>query len=334
MKRTTLIAIATLLLTAQCAVAQQWAKKMFPVTRHEFGTVAAGSKTEFSFEFTNLYKEEVHIASVRASCGCTTPSIVKPTLKTFEKGAILARFNTGTFQGHKSATITVTIDKPFYAEVQLSVDGYIRRDVVFQPGSVEFGSTDSGKPVERTIKVDYAGRADWQIVDVRSANGSLEVEMTPTSRQGGRVGYELLVRLKDSAPVGYINDQLVLVTNDHNKTSVPLSVTGRVLSPVTVSPASLFLGVLKPGQQVTKQLIVKGKTPFHITSVSCEDCFDMQTPSEAKKLHIVPVTFTAGDDPGKVTYKLSLKTDISGEAEMSIVTSATIEKPAAAANAE
>jgi hypothetical protein len=329
-KRTLLIAIAALLLSTQCVVAQQWAKKMFPVTRHAFGTVAAGSKTEYSFELTNLYKEDVHIASVRASCGCTTPIIVKPLLKTFEKGAILARFNTSTFHGQKDATITVTIDKPFYAEVQLSVAGYIRQDVVFSPGNVEFGSLDSGKVVERRIKVDYAGRADWQITDVRSANTNLEVEMTPTHRQAGRVGYELLVRLKASAPVGYINDQLVLVTNDRNKTTVPLSITGRVLSPVTISPSSLFLGVLQPGQKVTKQLIVKGKSPFHITKVKCDDCFEIKAPSEAKKLHVIPVIFTAGATPGKISHKIAVQTDISGDAEMSVVTSATVEMPATA----
>ena len=30
---------------------------------------------EFAFEAQNLYEEDVHIADVRTSCGCTTPTI-------------------------------------------------------------------------------------------------------------------------------------------------------------------------------------------------------------------------------------------------------------------
>ena len=67
---------------------------MFKVTEHDFGTVARGAKAEYRFVFENLYLEDVHVAGVRTSCGCTTPSVENPLLKTYEKGAILAHFNT------------------------------------------------------------------------------------------------------------------------------------------------------------------------------------------------------------------------------------------------
>jgi hypothetical protein len=40
---------------ASQAVAQDWARQMFRVTTHDFGTVPRGSKQEFAFEYTNLY---------------------------------------------------------------------------------------------------------------------------------------------------------------------------------------------------------------------------------------------------------------------------------------
>jgi hypothetical protein len=66
---------ATILLAALAAapaMGQEWARKMFEATNHDFVSVARGSKVEYRFNFTNLYKEDVHIASVRSSCGCTT----------------------------------------------------------------------------------------------------------------------------------------------------------------------------------------------------------------------------------------------------------------------
>ena len=56
------------------ASAQDWADKMFKVKEHDFRIVGRGTKSEFHFEFTNLYEEDVHIQSVRTSCGCTTPT--------------------------------------------------------------------------------------------------------------------------------------------------------------------------------------------------------------------------------------------------------------------
>ena len=85
------LSLFTLLLVATSSLqAQDWAKKMFATLEHDFGTVAKNSKQEFRFEFTNLYEEPLHITGVRASCGCTIPTAEQDTLKTFEKGTILA----------------------------------------------------------------------------------------------------------------------------------------------------------------------------------------------------------------------------------------------------
>ena len=132
---------------------QEWARNMFKVTEHDFGSVARGAKAEYRFVFENLYLEDVHVAGVRTSCGCTTPSVETPLLKTYEAGAILAHFNTDSFLGQRAATLTVTIDKPFYAEMQLQIRGYIRSDVVVEPGSVQFGPIDQGTGYSQTAAV-------------------------------------------------------------------------------------------------------------------------------------------------------------------------------------
>lgn len=74
-----------------------WAQKLFKETKHDFGTVSRNAKTEYAFVLENCFEEDVHIASVRSSCGCTKPIITKNTLKAWEKGEILAQFNTKSF---------------------------------------------------------------------------------------------------------------------------------------------------------------------------------------------------------------------------------------------
>ena len=77
--------------------------------------------------------------------------------------------------------------------------------------------------------------------------------------------------LDKDAPAGYLQDHLLLVTSEGQSIQMPLAVEGRVVSNLTVSPSSLFMGVVQPGQEVTKSLVVKGTRPFKVLSIACED---------------------------------------------------------------
>jgi hypothetical protein len=326
-----LVAPLCLCLFTSGARAQAWAQKLFGEFSHDFGTVARAAKSEYVFEMKNPFKETIHIASVRASCGCSTPTVLDDTLETWEKGGIHVRYNTRNFTGNRSATITVVIDQPYYAEVQLQIKGYIRSDVVIHPSVVEFESVDAGTAAQRQVTVNYAGRSDWEIVDVRSGNTNFEVEITKANRIAGRVDYELVVRLKERMPAGYFNDQLVLVTNDRRSQQIPVRVEGNVLAGLTVSPASLFLGVVKPGDKVTKTIVVKGKQPFKIRRVKCADgCFEFKPSTESKNLHVVPVTFTAASTPGKIAQTIEIETDMGSAGVATCVATATVEEGAEA----
>jgi len=297
--------------------AQQWAEKMFDSLQCDFGGVARASKVEHRFVVKNIYKEDVHIAGVRSSCGCTSVAISKDTLKTYETGEIIATLNTRSFTGDRAATLTVTIDKPFYAEVQIRVTGYIRTDVVLDPPAVDFGSVAEGEAGEQRIAIAYAGRSDWKILDLKNTSALVDAQVVETSRGAGRVNYELIVKLKPDAPAGYLKDQLLLVTNDRRETEIPVDLEGRIAPALSVTPSSLFLGVVNPGKKVNKQLVVRAKQPFRITAVECEDSsFAFKHSDEAKEMHVIPVTFTAGDEAGKITRQITIVTDLPGNSRL------------------
>ena len=322
---------------AASSSAQEWAEKMFEKTDHDFGTVARGADTVYRFEITNIYKQDMVIESVTSSCGCTSPSVENDTIKTWEKAYIVAKFNTRTHIGRKGATLTVRFGAPYRASVQLHVKGNIRSDVVFSPGAVEFGEVDAGEMSEQRVTLTYAGRSDWRIVDVMNDNDHFEVELSERGRSGGRVSYDLLVRLKDNVPAGYLKDQLTVVTNDHiqQNSRIPLFVSGRVRPEFTVTPEQLILGEIAPGQEVTKRIIVRGKNPFSIVDVTCgEDCFTFQTDNESKALHFVDVTFRAGDNPGKLQTPIKILTDRGENRGATCVASAVVSEPKLSSDAD
>ena len=305
------LAIA-MLVAAAPAQAKPWAEKMFTVRTHDFGHVARGAKAEFAFEIQNLYEEEVHIADVKTSCGCTTPTVTKNTLKTWEKGTIVATLNTRSFVGQRTSTLTVVIDKPFFAEVALNISGMIHSDVDFTPGSVALGDVEQGAGAEQEVLVTYRGRGPWQINDVRSASNHLEVELNEPARQPGQITYKMTVRLKPDAPPGLLNEQLTVVTSDKSMPSITLPVEGRVAPPLSISPSPLLFGTLAPGQTATKQLVLTGKQPFKLLSVVCEPAglTFKAVPDLVKKVHLVPVTITAPEQTGELTYVITVETDL------------------------
>jgi hypothetical protein len=300
------------------AIADAFAPQLFKITSHDFGSVARGAKAEFRFEIENIFIPDVHIESARSSCSCTSVRIEKQQLKTYEKSAIVATFNTGAFRGQRGATITVTFNQPRRESVQLHVKGYIQDVVNLQPNGVEFGEVELGTGAKRTITVSRTGRPDWQIVDVRCANPHLAAKVTGRRQDFGRVTYTLEVELIGQAPEGVLRDHIILVTNDSLHPEMPVQVDGRVCLPVVVNPGELFVGVVKPGQKVTRSLIARSKRPFRVISISSEakkNSFEFRPVNNqpARPVHAIPVTFVAPQKPGKIVEKILLQTDLGGE---------------------
>lgn len=311
MLRIVVLALAVLG-AAEAANGKEWARAMFATTSHDFGHVARGAKAEFAFELQNLYEEDVHIADVRTSCGCATPTITRPTLKTWEKGAIVTTLNTRSFVGQRSSTLTVVIDKPYYAEVYLTITGNIHGDVDFQPGSVSFGEIEMGRSAEQVVTVTYRGRGAWQIRDIRSASEHLEVELSDPVRQLGQTTYRMLVRLKPGTPPCTLQEELILVTSDQRMPTVQLAVEGRIAPPLSISPSPLLFGTLHPGQTATKQLVLTGKQPFRVLGMSSDlPGVEFKVAGDViRKVHLVPVTLTAREKPGDFFGTIQVETDL------------------------
>ena len=330
-----LVVVAVVLMPAE-GVAQEWARKMFAETSYNFGTVARGAKTEHRFTFRNIYKEDIHISGVRTSCGCTSPVVTKDLLKTHETGEVVATFNTRTFLGQHGATLTVTIDQPYYAEVQLRVDGNIRSDVTFEPPFIDLGNVDLGKGTQQTVRVMRTGSTPWQITDVRSAYPMFEVTLSKPQRTATQTAYDLTLSLKPEAEPGYINSELILVTNDPRAEQIPMDVEGRVVAAVTVSPQLLAMGVVKPGEKVTKNLVVRANRPFRVVDVACGDaCVSCNVPDREAAVQILPITFTAGEGgvAGRIEREVQVATSLGSGVVPSITLQVTVEPAAGESDA-
>ncbi|RLS55898.1 MAG: DUF1573 domain-containing protein [Planctomycetota bacterium] len=299
------------LLASWAEADDNWAAKMFSTQKFNFGSVAQHSDCQGELKFTNPYKPDMEVVSVSTSCRCIKATTESKVVKQGQAGAIQLVLDTSRFQGQRNVTLTVRFryDGKNVA-VNIPCEAFIRTDVWMQPGIASFGSVSTGEEAVKTVKVTRTGNDNWKIREVRSHHAALSTEFRELSRSNGRVEYEVAIKVAGNAPVGSLQDSLVLVTNDSSNANVALRVEGKVDSDFLITPEKLPLGTLHPGQTREVTVIVKGKKPFQIQSVSAADhpdCFHCAIPSGEKPMHILKVAVTPPSQMGPLTEKFSIQ---------------------------
>jgi hypothetical protein len=297
------------------ASGQQWARKMFKEYMHDFGTVKKGEVPEHRFEIQNVFEEDIRIVSVRSSCGCTSVSLSKNVLKTWEKGEVICRFNSPAFDGFKQATITVRFDRPFVGEVQLMVRGNIVRGVNFTPSSIDFGQVSESNLPTKKIQLSHAGSSNFRVLDVKSTFSHIKVQLRETARMRNQVNYEMTTQLKPTVPRGFSQGELyVVIESNRIRQEIPIKFSAKVVSALQI-PEQIALGTVAPGEEVKKRVVLKCDRPFRITDVTCQSkAFKVKADKEAKKVHFVEVIYVGEDKPGHHECELSFFTDLDQEA--------------------
>jgi len=182
----------------------------------------------------------------------------------------------------------------------------------------------------------YAGRANWKVQGVRSNSSHLTSEIREVSRYGQNVEYELLVKLKGTAPKGSLKEQLVLETDDSSNPTIPVLVDANIEGDIRVIPEELKFGTVKTGTPKITQFVVQGTKPFRIEKVEFEsdrDWFSVALTPADKTNHIVKITMNAPDQPGP--FKETMTVTIAGrKVPVAFTVSGTIAGAAPAANPE
>ncbi len=289
---------------------QDWARKMFKETNHEFGNVPKGEIPEYRFEIENPYQEDIQIAQVFSSCGCTSVSLTKNVLKSWEKGEVVCRFNSPAFDGFKQATITVRFNRPFVGEAQLMVSGNIVRGLNFTPNSIDFGQVSEKNFPPRTVQMASSGSASFRILDVKSTFPHIKVQLKETSRNANLVNYEMVTQLKPGVPTGFSQGELYVVVEENRiRREVPIKFSAKVVSTLQL-PESISIGPVAPGEEFKKKVILKSDREFQITDVTClSTAFRVKADPQAKKVHFVELIYTGEDKPGRHECELSFFID-------------------------
>ena len=284
-----------------------WAEAMFDKHNHDFGTVARGADVVLRLKVTNKYLETIHFSEAHTSCNCISARILNPTLKTWEEGIIEVKLNTLQYSRERNANVIISIDQPTFTQITIPIHAYIRTDVVIEPGSALLGTVSQGAGMEQKLRISYAGSASWQISNVKSRNPNVVCSVRELSRQANgpsaNIHYELTVKLAPNTPAGELREQIVLLTNDVNSPQIPVLVEGRVIAEYSVTPPSIALKGMKPGDKEEVNIVIRGQKPFAVEKIesnSGSESYQVKLPQRDRMsiVQMLRVIVKAPDTPG------------------------------------
>jgi len=328
MRRTTLLlALGLILLVGRPTLAQNWFDGIFPEKAKDLGTVARGTKIRHAFKLVNTTSYDIHIANYVTKCGCTDVKIGAHDIPPGTQTTIEATIDTTKFQGFKASGLTLKLDRPSYAEVDLNLTCFIRGDILLNPGTVDFQAVARGSKPVQTLTLNYlGGDPNWAITKVLTISPHISATAREVGRTAGNVQYQISANLASTAPSGHFKDEITLVTNDPNGQNIPISVSANVQAAVTVSPAIINLGHVKPGETVTREILVRSSQAFKLTGLAAQrpELSASETNPAPLAFHKVKVTLKAPATSGPYNASLEIATDLKDEPPAKLTAFATV----------
>jgi len=294
---------------------------LFDTQSHDFGNVPIGPMLHHDFTIKNTTNQTLHIANLRVSCGCTTPSAPKATVLPGETATVHAQMDSRRFSGAKSVTIFVLFDQPYLQEVNLVVSAFGRNDIaVSNPESLEFGRMRKGSSPTLATNISFA--TPVRITQATADSGYVKVSYQPKRDQYGGMTYQLTAKISPLVPIGNWYTDVWATTDNGSRIRIPLTV---VVEPsLTITPGVVEFDATPVGHPTEKNIIVKGDHPFRILDVKGGgDTFTAtDKSSEPKTTHVIRVTFKP-EKAGDYAKNLEIETDLKDQSKVQLAVKGT-----------
>jgi hypothetical protein len=319
-QRTALIAAAALVLTSVLpAGAQTTGAPKLVVAEQvlDFGTVTQGQTVNAEFKVRNEGDATLEVRAVRPTCGCTVADFDKE-IPAGGTGTIRAKLDTTNFNGPISKSLLVITNDPEKPSMNLVLKAEVRPILEVLPRPlVRFNAIQLEQVTDKVTVVSdqpepfTISKAVSAVPYITASVRKLGEGELVAGKQKSQ--YEVTLTLTDKAPVGPINTEVVLKTDNPKAKEVPIRVFGVVRALLHVTPSQLQFGSVEaassPGRNV---LIVNNREgeAVQITGVEINDpAFEAKAMTiEEGRRYQVTVTVKPDATPGTRDAMLTIHT--------------------------
>jgi len=306
-----------------------WKTTVFPERAHDFGTVARGSRIRHAFPVINRTNTEIRIADWRTKCGCTDVRVGARVIPPGTQTTVEATIDTTKFRDYKASGLTLVLDRPVFAEIDLNMTCFIRGEIAMSPGQIDFGTVrPTGKLPSAALTLTYSGgRGAWEIADMKTQTPLVRAVARELDRPGnGQVRWLITATLQPGLTNGFFKDEITLITNDSPRQTIPISVVANIHGALSVTPSIINFGQVRAGQSVSKVVRVRSSVPFTITKLEASrtDLKTVEQTTGSVPDHTLSIALQAPATAGPYHAVVTIESDLNDEPPAQIKTFATI----------
>ncbi len=303
---------------------------------HDFGVITDVEDYYTTFSFTNTGTGTLVISEVKATCGCTVPTLIKTKYAPGESATLNVSFNPSGKAGRQNKIISVISNAQPQTVTKLAIRADVRPLVDFN-FFLRFGVVELGQQRTRRVVLSYFD-PDLQITDLYATNPHLSLKLIDVgapNAAGGGLPYlaTIEVTLGADAPWGFLYQTHVKFTGrgraaeQFAPAAAPYTVmvTGQIFGEVRLDPIMLSSAKMLGRNrtfQLSAELTRASGAPFSVTDVRiAETTIPGLKPSVVANGPGAYTVFLDGTTPasgGPVNGSVTVSTDVPGEEELSI----------------
>ena len=283
-----------------------------------------------SFPFTNTGTGTLVISDVKASCGCTVPTLAKTTFAPGERSEIRIVFDPKGKSGKQNKTITV-VTNAGTAPVSLTLASDIRPLLRYKR-FLRFGDLELYQEHRRTVRFTYTD-PDLEFLSISTNDPTITARLiasgVPDAPVNGEAGYRADVELtmhRDRQWGALYAKRLTVEVRGRWRAEVEpglhvyeVFLVAEVFGELRAKPMIVSLGMLEPNQSFERAIALTRLSgrPFTVRRMQVLDSTlpGMQVrlePREEGQYRLV-LYGNAGRARGAIRGRLVVETDVAGE---------------------
>jgi hypothetical protein len=303
---------------------------MFSETAHDFGRVLDTCSLTHRFAFKNTGSAPLRIASVKASCGCTTTELTQKELLPGEEASICVTFNPKGRKGKEQNHVLVQSNDPVKSSIELEITGEVIPTIEVQPPFLHLGPLPPDRRTTATVTV--TGRTESfavTSVSVDSRYLTARVVRTENPHSGEKILHKATVEigLEPCAPVGPLRGHLLVHTLGGADPVADVPFFAHILGDIEATPKHLFIPTHEPGKpyECEVSLATRSGRGFKIKAVNLDQSPHANLILEVKTIvngaaakRRIRLSGVTPRQEGVLRAALQITTDVPGEEHITI----------------
>ncbi len=271
-------------------------KIQFAESVHDFGQIRAGETVKYSFVFTNVGAETLRINSVQPSCGCTATADWSRTVEPGQTGSIPIQFNSGSFNGQVTKTVSVNSTDKTQHMVVLQIKATIWRPVDVSPQFAVINvppDVDGGSAV-----INIVNNTDEPITFAEPESNHRAFRAVIEPGTNGPKHFQMIVSTVPPISTGNVQGQITVKTTSTNVPVITVTAWANVQPALVVLPGQMTLPAPPLANPITPSVLIQNNSTnsLKITepSINAENVEINIRETQPGRQYSVALTFPAG----------------------------------------